>query len=410
MNSNLMNVKLSRQEIYDLVWSKPLMHAAKELGLTGVKLGNICTQLQIPKPPRGYWVNLRSGKNKDKYSRPALPLSVTFAKTFNLMVLNEYEQREANRTDKFNPEDLDDPVRNPPENPSESIAQFERRMREYLFDVSEPSSITQLHPLCAKVLAADRLFEADRKLRYFGDEPQYSGKKGDEKLKLLNAFLQSFFKLGFELSTSGKKHIKFYVKMFGSHRQFAVFIRKHEDHPIVHRRGIRPPPRIGYGFSWDPEHYNGYGFGRDKTVYYEFEVLTADSIKRIVMDVLVKKEQSYRQNLIDSYEHRLQSRQKAIDARDRKIAVEAELRRKAREELLAKRKDLMMQAVDDMNFADQVRSLIDIFQKKSASRGRSIEGFDRWVRWANHYANTTDPRNLSIDSFEAWVRKFKLKH
>jgi hypothetical protein len=128
------------------------------------------------------------------------------------------------------------------------------------------------------------------------------------------------------------------------------------------------------------------------------------------MDVLVKKEQSYRRNLIDSYEHRLESRQKAIDARDRKIAFEAELRRKARVELLAKRKNLMMQAVDDMNFADQVRSLIDIFQKKSASRGRSIEGFDRWVRWANHYANTTDPRNLSIDSFEAWVRKFKLKH
>jgi hypothetical protein len=38
MNSNFMTVKLSRQGIYDLVWSKPLMHAAKELGLTGVKL------------------------------------------------------------------------------------------------------------------------------------------------------------------------------------------------------------------------------------------------------------------------------------------------------------------------------------------------------------------------------------
>jgi len=84
--------------------------------------------------------------------------------------------------------------------------------------------------------------------------------------------------------------------------------------------------------------------------------------------------------------------------------------RKAREELLAKRKDLMLQAVADMNFAGQVRSLIDIFQKKSASKGRSIEGFYRWVRLANHYANITDPKNLSIDSFEAWVRKFKLKH
>ena len=37
MNSNFMTVKLSRQGIYDLVGSKPLMHAAKELGLTGVK-------------------------------------------------------------------------------------------------------------------------------------------------------------------------------------------------------------------------------------------------------------------------------------------------------------------------------------------------------------------------------------
>ncbi len=42
-----MNVsKLSREELYELVWTMPMMHAAKQFGISGVMLGKICRDRQ----------------------------------------------------------------------------------------------------------------------------------------------------------------------------------------------------------------------------------------------------------------------------------------------------------------------------------------------------------------------------
>ncbi len=37
-----MAISLSRQELYDLVWSKPMTHVSKELGVSDVMLGKLC--------------------------------------------------------------------------------------------------------------------------------------------------------------------------------------------------------------------------------------------------------------------------------------------------------------------------------------------------------------------------------
>ena len=43
----IMNVsKLSREELYELVWTMPMMHAAKQFGISGVMLGKICRDRQ----------------------------------------------------------------------------------------------------------------------------------------------------------------------------------------------------------------------------------------------------------------------------------------------------------------------------------------------------------------------------
>jgi hypothetical protein len=60
----------SRVELYELVWSKPMTHLAKELGLSDVGLRKICVKFGIPLPPRGYWARLQVGKQDP---RPELP-------------------------------------------------------------------------------------------------------------------------------------------------------------------------------------------------------------------------------------------------------------------------------------------------------------------------------------------------
>ena len=53
---------LTRQELYDLVWSTPLTKLANDFGLSDVGLAKICERHRVPTPPRGYWAKKEAGK------------------------------------------------------------------------------------------------------------------------------------------------------------------------------------------------------------------------------------------------------------------------------------------------------------------------------------------------------------
>lgn len=52
----------TREEFYELVWSKPMTHLAKEFALSDVALHKICKKHGIPNPPLGWWAKKAAGK------------------------------------------------------------------------------------------------------------------------------------------------------------------------------------------------------------------------------------------------------------------------------------------------------------------------------------------------------------
>jgi hypothetical protein len=60
---------ITREELYDLVWQKPISKLAVELGISDVGLSKICRRHEVPTPPRGYWARLEAG-----YTDPKAPL------------------------------------------------------------------------------------------------------------------------------------------------------------------------------------------------------------------------------------------------------------------------------------------------------------------------------------------------
>lgn len=52
----------TREEFYQLVWSKPMTHLAKEFALSDVALHKICKKHDIPNPPLGWWAKKAAGK------------------------------------------------------------------------------------------------------------------------------------------------------------------------------------------------------------------------------------------------------------------------------------------------------------------------------------------------------------
>jgi hypothetical protein len=62
-------ITLTRQQLYDMVWSKPMSTLAKEFGITDSGLAKRCRAVDVPIPYRGYWARKAAGQKP-----PQLPL------------------------------------------------------------------------------------------------------------------------------------------------------------------------------------------------------------------------------------------------------------------------------------------------------------------------------------------------
>lgn len=60
----------TRKELYRLVWSKPIIQVAKEIGVSDVAVAKRCRRNKIPVPGRGYWRKLETGAKLPKIPLP----------------------------------------------------------------------------------------------------------------------------------------------------------------------------------------------------------------------------------------------------------------------------------------------------------------------------------------------------
>ena len=63
-------IVLTREELYERVWTTAMRHLGPELGVSDVGLKKICKRLKIPTPPLGYWAKKQYGKAP---TQPPLP-------------------------------------------------------------------------------------------------------------------------------------------------------------------------------------------------------------------------------------------------------------------------------------------------------------------------------------------------
>lgn len=68
-----MDKRLTREELYQLVWSTPVIKAAKGLGISGVALAKRCRREGVPLPPCGYWARVASGQQVPVSPLPPKP-------------------------------------------------------------------------------------------------------------------------------------------------------------------------------------------------------------------------------------------------------------------------------------------------------------------------------------------------
>jgi hypothetical protein len=61
---------ITREQLYELVWSTPMLRVAERFGVSSSYMARVCTELQVPRPNRGYWTQHELGRPP---ARPVLP-------------------------------------------------------------------------------------------------------------------------------------------------------------------------------------------------------------------------------------------------------------------------------------------------------------------------------------------------
>ena len=397
-----MTKNISREALYELVWSKPMTHVAKELGISDVMLGKMCKEQLVPKPPRGYWANLGSDKKRVVYVRPELPDLFQKKNDFNQWVLDDYKLRESLRADKFEPEDLNDPVREPPPPFMETLLDFRERMSGVMPVLPSMEVFKVMHPLIRTINEADLQLKAAHKKDRWAPSPQFRTLQGRQQLRLFNVFVSCFQVLGFEPSVKGRKYLVFSARVFDHHKKFNVFL-KHYNPSAAEMRRFKTTKRTTNCFAWTEVDEQE----KKKKNYYEFEELSAETVKTVVLDLLVNKEQGYRRSVFFEYSYNLRARNEAIEMKQRRAEKLVELREQAEVQLIETRTKLLRQAIERMQYADQIRNLINAVKDKAIAQGDARE-LDHWAAWAVEQADAIDPRTQSREEAEAWIQSFRL--
>jgi hypothetical protein len=65
-----MRQRMSRLQLYNLVWATLVTALTPQLGISDVALKKTCVKFDVPVPPRGYWAKLEVGKPMFKVALP----------------------------------------------------------------------------------------------------------------------------------------------------------------------------------------------------------------------------------------------------------------------------------------------------------------------------------------------------
>ena len=80
------NEVLTREALYGLVWSTPLLALSKKYAISDNGLRKVCTRLNIPLPKGGHWMKVQFGK---KVKVMPLPEDANVDQTVLLELRNE---------------------------------------------------------------------------------------------------------------------------------------------------------------------------------------------------------------------------------------------------------------------------------------------------------------------------------
>ena len=385
---------LSRQELYDLAWSKPLSQLAIDFEMSDVGLKKICKAAYIPTPTLGYWAKKQNGKKTVKTPLPTLlPFQSQRVYIGGRRTRYGYTEEQILSDEELAQMEL-------PEPPTFELSQDEAKkiIEDFVTPIPIPSKITRVHPVLQKLVEAQANLLSRR---YCFDKAKYAHPNGLKVLKALNSLFFYFGSLGFRVRMHGPSSQSLSIDMDGSYHYFRMVSL--DDPNGFHRKKI--VAGMNFGFAWTYQEWRMF----EEDTYREYENLTPEVLREIAIELFVKIENSHRGEILWQYERAVDRKREAVERLEEKRRIAAIRRRENTDRIVAKRFELMDETLLLLTKSDQIRELITAMDKKIESAKKPIPHYKKWRAWAEHQANSIDPRNMSVKRAGRWVEKFEFQ-
>jgi len=365
------SIKLTREELYEKVWSTPATKLAKEFGISDVALGKLCKKLDIPKPFPGYWQRVASGYNVTRTPLPA-------PKAGTQKQITIY------------PTTVEAPAPLPPEVAARVEAENAPENR-----IRVANTLHGCHPLIRQTKQGLEKARPDEYGRLHGRLDLHVSKASlNRALRIADALARAAERRGYKVENSkqspyptqmviGEERVKF--KLFEkSDRRERELTAEEKRKPAreIRDRWVYTPSGV---LSFEIDEYTDYW---QKRWTDRLNKPLEEQLNDIMVGLIVTAE--------------------ALRARRLRWEEDARRRREAERSyyIEEKRRTSLNKQVDSWHHCQRVREYLQACERSMTDGKSALEpgGEARWLAWAQGYANRLDP--LKNGSLEVAVRQF----
>ena len=371
-----MSHTLSRQELFDLVWSEPTRAIAKRLGISDVGLAKACRRADLLLPPRGYWAKVAAGKTVKKPQLPPRGPGMS-----DQIVLGR---------DRWNwgpdPVDLSTPD---PVIPTfaETLEDLGARLRKQIGTVRRTRDLEGAHPRIQKLLDADdqrRARQAASPYPTF-DAPAFETTFEKRRLRILNSLLRALDRLSVSVSVDGREARTLVAHVGDFSVGFTidgVSVKTASPHP----KGVSGPMRCQLMALC----------GGDQPIEtwtdaegQPLETRLAD----IAVAIVVHGERVCRSSAQHHRQWVIGQKAKIAEEERRKEAERRRLERERVDRLEKARVGRLLAQARALREAEEIRAYVSAVRDRQTALDDplSAAGFQQWADWALSQANRIDP-------------------
>ena len=374
--------RLSRKELYELVWSEPMRILGPRFGISDVALRKACERAEIPTPGQGYWARKVAGKSTSQEELPPRPPG-----------MDDEVLIGAGRGywhSGWSDEELLGPLPAAPEF-EEPIERVRERIAKTIGKVTVPREVRTWHPAVDKLLKEDEQRGERQRASSFSsswDAPRFDTPFERRRLRVLNTLILAVGMMGGRSSINDHEGRSIYLTLHQSHIALQLDRLKQGRH-----RGTASNSADADEAKLSLSILRSSGSENVRTAWRDDEPGKLEArITEIAVEIILTAELQYREGKIRNHEWRVQ-RKAEREEEEREKKRQAERAERERQKRLEQaRVDRLLKSAAAFQQAGEIRKYVEAIRATQADNPDcSSEELDRWSQWALAEAARIDP-------------------